>query len=143
MLPFLNCQNFQNYLTIFNPLYPFGYGLSYAKFDYSDIKVTPTATGLDVQFTLANTSTTDGEEVAQVYVSRPFSHIERPVKELKGFQRITLKAGERKTINITIRRQDLCHWDTVAQTWMLEPGMIQIQVGGSSAKLPLHIETEI
>lgn len=123
--------------------FPFGYGLSYAKFNYSDIKVTPTAKGFDVQFALTNTSTIDGEEVAQVYVSRPLSHIERPVKELKGFQRIALKAGERKTVNITICHQDLCHWDSAAQAWMLEPGTIQIQVGGSSAELPLHIEADI
>ena len=123
--------------------YPFGHGLSYAKFDYSDIKATPTAKGIEVQFTLANTSDKDAEEVAQVYVSRPLSHIERPVKELKGFQRVALKAGERKVVNITIRRNDLCHWDSAAQAWMLEPGKVQLLVGGSSAELPLRCETEL
>lgn len=121
--------------------YPFGHGLSYARFDYSDISVSPTAEGFDVTFTLANTSAVDAEEVTQVYVSRPLSSIERPVKELKGFKRVALKAGERKSVTIPLRRNDLCHWDEAAQTWMLEPGRILIQVGGSSAQLPLRCET--
>jgi beta-glucosidase len=123
--------------------YPFGYGLSYAQFQYSDLKVTPTAEGFDVCFTLTNTSSTNAEEVAQVYVSRPQSHIDRPVKELKGFQRVALKAGERKDVTIPIRRSDLCHWDESAQTWMLEPGSLIIQVGGSSDNLPLHLEAKL
>ena len=123
--------------------YPFGFGLSYAQFQYSDLKVHPTVEGFDVRFTLANTSAMDAEEVAQVYVSRPASRIERPIKELKGFQRIALKAGERKTITIPIRRSDLCHWDETAQTWMLEPGNINVLVGGSSDNLPLNQNTII
>jgi len=87
--------------------YPFGYGLSYAQFQYSDIDVRPSIEGLDVHFTLTNTSDIDAEEVAQVYVSHPASHIERPIKKLKGFQRVALKAGERKTVTISIRRSDV------------------------------------
>ena len=123
--------------------YPFGHGLSYAQFAYSDLKVVPTLEGFDVQFVLTNNSATDAEEVAQVYVSRPSSHIERPVKELKGFKRIALKAGERKAMTIPIRRADLCHWDETAQTWMLEPGDLGILVGGSSNELPLNAKTII
>ena len=85
----------------------------------------------------------DAEEVAQVYVSRPHSRIARPVKELKGFQRVAMKAGERKTVTIPVRRSDLCHWDEAAQTWMLEPGALHISVGGSSDNLPLGGDTEI
>ena len=121
--------------------YPFGFGLSYASFQYSDLQVLPTAEGFDVRFVLSNTSTVDAEEVAQVYVSRPSAHIERPLKELKGFQRVALKAGERKTVTIPVRRTDLCHWDEAAQTWMLEPGDMTILVGGSSDSLPLKKET--
>ncbi len=120
--------------------YPFGFGLSYATFQYSDLKVQPTAEGFNVQFVLSNNSSVDAEEVAQVYVSRPSSHIERPIKELKGFQRVALKAGERKTVTISVRRTDLCHWDESAQTWMLEPGNIVFLVGGSSDSLPLKAE---
>lgn len=117
--------------------YPFGFGLSYATFQYSDLQVQPTAEGFDVRFVLSNTSTVDAEEVAQVYVSRPSSRIERPAKELKGFLRVALKAGERKTVTIPVRRTDLCHWDESAQTWMLEPGAMTFLVGGSSDCLPL------
>ena len=120
--------------------YPFGFGLSYATFQYSDLKVQPTAEGFNVQFVLSNNSSVDAEEVAQVYVSRPSSHIERPIKELKGFQRVALKAGERKTVTISVRRTDFCHWDESAQTWMLEPGNIVFLVGGSSDSLPLKAE---
>ena len=121
--------------------YPFGFGLSYATFQYSDLKVQPTHDGFDVRFVLSNNASVDAEEVAQVYVSRPLSHIERPIKELKGFQRVALKAGERKTVTVHVRRADLCHWDESAQTWMLEPGTIAFLVGGSSDSLPLKTET--
>ena len=123
--------------------YPFGHGLSYATFTYSNLKVTPTLEGFDVSFTLANNSPFAAEEVAQVYVARPESHIERPVKELKGFKRIAMKVGESKAITIPLRRSDLCHWDEAAQTWMLEPGRLSILVGGSSDNLPLKREVDI
>lgn len=123
--------------------YPFGHGLSYATFQYSNLKVMPTFDGFDVSFTLANNTQFEGEEVAQVYVSRPTSHIERPEKELKGFQRVALKRGESKTVTIPIRRSDLCHWDEMAQSWMMEPGKLVISVGGSSDNLPLKHNTII
>jgi beta-glucosidase len=123
--------------------YPFGFGLSYAQFQYSDMEITPTAHGLDVSFVLTNMSSTDAEEVAQVYVSWPMSHIDRPVKELKGFKRVALKAGEQRKLTVPIRRADLCHWDETARTWMLEPGRLTVKVGGSSQDLPLSKDTEI
>nr|MCR5241818.1 glycoside hydrolase family 3 C-terminal domain-containing protein [Prevotella sp.] len=123
--------------------YPFGFGLSYARFAYSNLEVQPTAEGFDVRFKLSNTSSVDAEEVAQVYVARPTSRLERAVKELKGFQRVALKAGESKMVTIPVRRADLCHWDEAAQTWMLEPGSMTVMVGGSSDSLPLEQESEI
>lgn len=123
--------------------YPFGHGLSYAQFQYSDLAVSNSIEGLDVTFTLTNASAIDAEEVAQVYVSYPYSHIDRPVKELKGFKRVSVKAGERQRVTIPIRRSDLCHWDEAAQTWMLEPGRITIKVGGSSDNLPLEASAEM
>ena len=123
--------------------YPFGYGLSYAQFGYSDLTVSPTAGEILVKFNLTNRSKTDAEEVAQVYVARPESHLSRPVKELKGFQRVALKAGEQKTVTIRLRTSDLCHWDEAAQAWMLEPGNLSIMVGGSSNNLPLKTDTRI
>lgn len=123
--------------------YPFGYGLSYATFQYSGLAVKPTTEGFDVSFTLENTSDRKAEEVAQVYVSRPTSRVERPVKELKAFRRVALKAGERRTVVVPIRRADLCHWDEPAQTWLLEPGNMAVLVGGSSDNLPLKQNTTI
>lgn len=119
------------------PAYPFGFGLSYATFEYSDLKVCPAVDGFDVSFVITNTSDCVAEEVAQVYVSRPMSNIMRPLKELKGFRRVMLKGGDRKKVVIPIRRSDLYHWDEIAQTWMLEPGALTVLVGGSSADLPL------
>ena len=118
------------------PAYPFGYGLSYATFEYSNLNVKHTADSFDVSFTLTNTSDRDAEEVAQVYISRL-------IKELKGFRRVALKAGERKVITIPIRRSDLCHWDEATQAWRLEPDDITILVGGSSDNLPLTSKNEI
>ena len=118
--------------------YPFGHGLSYATFKYDNLRVTPTLNGFDVSFTLTNTSDRAAEEVAQVYVSRPNSTVERPVKELKAFRRVALKARKRQKVTIPLRYADLGHWDETRQTWMLEPGEITILVGGSSAELPLR-----
>lgn len=125
------------------PAYPFGHGLSYAAFQYSNLKVTPTLDGFDVSFTIANPTQFEAEEVAQVYVSRTASRIERPVKELKGFSRVALKRGASKTVTIPLRRADLCHWDEDAQAWMLEPGEMTVLVGGSSAQLQVAQTTII
>ena len=118
------------------PAYPFGYGLSYATFEYSNLNVKSTADGFDVSFTLTNTSDCDAEEVTQVYVSRS-------IKELKGFQRVALKAGESKVVTIPIRLTDLCHWDEATQSWTLESGDITVHVGGSSDNLPLTSKNKI
>ena len=123
--------------------YPFGHGLSYARFEYSDMEVKPAVEGLEVTFAITNTSDRDAEEVAQVYVARPLSKIHRPVKELKGFQRVELKAGERKVVSILLRNADLYHWDEDSQAWMLEQGKIVIAAGGSSDNLPLKAEAEL
>ena len=123
--------------------YPFGHGLSYARFQYSDLQVKTVGDGFEVSFILTNHSDIDAEEVAQVYVSCVKSAISRPVKELKGFHRVALKGGERQRITIPLHRADLCHWDEASQSWQLEPGKIKIQVGSSSTNLHLHHETKL
>lgn len=117
--------------------YPFGFGLSYAKFQYSDLQVKTVGESLDVSFMLTNSSAIDAEEVVQVYVSRPNSTISHPVKELKGFQRVALKGGERQRVIVPLRRDDLCYWDEATQDWKFESGTLTVLVGGSSDKLPL------
>ena len=117
--------------------YPFGFGLSYAKFQYSDLQVKTVGKNLEVSFLLTNRSTIDAEEVVQVYVSRPQSTISHTVKELKGFHRVALKGDECQRIIIPIRCSDLCHWDEATQDWKLETGKMTILVGGSSDNLPL------
>ncbi len=121
--------------------YPFGHGLSYARFQYSDLQVKAVGDDLEVSFIIANRSAIDAEEVAQVYVSRVKSVISHPVKELKGFHRVALKGGERQRVTIPLRRADLCDWDEASQNWKLEPGKIRIQVGGSSTNL--HLKREV
>jgi beta-glucosidase len=117
--------------------YPFGFGLSYAKFQYSDLQVKTVGESLDVSFMLTNSSAIDAEEVVQVYVSRPNSTISHPVKELKGFQRVALKGGERQRVIVPLRRDDLCYWDEATQDWKFESGTLTVLVGGSSDNLPL------
>ena len=121
--------------------YPFGHGLSYARFQYSDLQVKAVGDDLEVSFIITNRSAIDAEEVAQVYVSRVKSVISHPVKELKGFHRVALKGGERQRVTIPLRRADLCDWDEASQNWKLEPGKIRIQVGGSSTNL--HLKREV
>lgn len=117
------------------PLFPFGFGLSYSRFEYSDLSLSSSTISVNdslvVSVNLKNTSDMDGVEVAQLYVRDLVGTIIRPVKELKGFQRVSLKAGETKTITFTLSSDDLAFYgiDMVLNT---EPGYFNIWVGGSS-----------
>lgn len=118
------------------PLYPFGYGLSYAKFAYSDLKISaPSFSGdgkLTVTVKVKNTSNVTGKEVVQLYIRDLFASVTRPVKELKGFELTEIKAGETKTISFTID-QKLISFYTANKKWEAEPGDFKVMVGGSSA----------
>lgn len=124
------------------PLYPFGHGLTYGDFAYSDAQAEVQGDVISITFTLANNGD-EAEEVAQVYVSRPDSKIERPAIELKGFQRVALSAGEQKQVTVTIPREQLRHWDECTHAWAVEPGRVVLHVGSSSASLPLQAEVDI
>ncbi len=117
------------------PLFPFGYGLSYSKFEYSDLKLSaPSLTfsgKITVQATVRNNSTVDGTEVVQLYVQDITGSIVRPVRELKGFQRIPLKAGESRTVEFTLVPDNLAFWG-LDMTRKAEPGDFNIWVGGDS-----------
>ena len=119
-----------------NPLYPFGYGLSYTRFAYSDIALDKTAYLADetiqVSFTLTNTGSCEGTEVAQLYVRDLVGSVTRPVKELKGFQRVTLQPGESRSLSFDLPVQELAFYglDMVKK---VEPGDFQLWVAGDSA----------
>ena len=118
-------------------MYPFGHGLSYAEFAYSDISANVVKDAVEVSFTLTNNGNMPAEEVAQVYVGRPDSKIERPKLELKGFERVAVAAGESRQMKISIPINNLRHWDEATHGWALEKGAADIFVGTSSAVLPI------
>ena len=114
-------------------LFPFGFGLSYTSFAYSDLNVTDK----EVSFTLANTGRMDGAEVAQLYVSKPSSEVFRPAKELKGFQKVFLKAGERKTVSIPLDDKAFRYFNVKTNRFETEGGEYRIMVGASAADIRL------
>ncbi|HMF42877.1 MAG TPA: glycoside hydrolase family 3 N-terminal domain-containing protein, partial [Polyangia bacterium] len=119
------------------PLYPFGHGLSYTTFAYKNLKVAaaPTKDDKDAQTVtvdVTNTGQRPGDEVAQLYLRDVVSSVTRPVKELKGFERVTLKPGETRTVSFTIGHDALGFWKTT-KDFVVEPGKFDVTVGGSSA----------
>lgn len=123
--------------------YPFGHGLSYTTFNYSNLQVKADNKKLYVELNLSNTGKRSGEEVVQIYVSRPNSKIERPLKELKGFQRVALQADESKSVKVEIPLEKLRHWDEAANDWKLETGTVEVQAGGSSQDIKLNQTIDI
>ncbi len=125
-----------NYLDVLNaPLIPFGYGLSYTNFEYSNLKVAKKEIGpsesIDVSVTLKNTGNYDGEEVVQLYLHDIVRSITPPLRQLKGFKKVFLKKGESKTVTITLQPEDLKFYNTQLE-FVSEPGEFEIYVGGSS-----------
>lgn len=116
-------------------LFPFGYGLSYTTFNYSDLKLSAPEISkgekLEVSATITNAGKVDGEEVVQLYIRDLVGSITRPVKELKGFQKIFLKAGEKKTVQFTLEDKDLAFWGA-DNTFKAEPGDFKLWVGPNS-----------
>jgi len=123
------------------PLFPFGYGLSYTKFDYSDIKVSPNQTSSDkpveVSLQVRNTGTRAGAEVVELYVHDGHSSVDRPVQELKGFQRVDLQPGETKDVHFTLDRSAMAFYSTAEKDWVTEPGDFDVLVGSSSRDIRL------
>lgn len=121
--------------------YPFGFGLSYTTFEYSDLKLDKSEMDendkLTVSFKVKNTGKAAGSEVAQLYVSDKESTIFRPVKELKGFKKISLEPGEEKEVEITLCRRAFAFWNVNTNDWCVESGEFEIAVGASSADIRL------
>jgi len=125
-----------NYLDVSNdPLYPFGFGLSYTTFNYSDVKLSSNALAkgksITASVSLSNTGKYDGKEVVQLYIRDLVGSITRPVKELKGFQKISLKAGESKTISFNITESDLKFYNSDLK-FVAEPGDFEVFIGTNS-----------
>jgi beta-glucosidase len=119
------------------PLFPFGFGLSYTTFRFSDLTVTPTSSGAVARFTLQNTGSRYGADVAQAYVGMPASTGEPP-RQLKGYQKVWLEPGQSKTVSIPLPETSFVHWDTTSGDWVVTPGNYTVYVGDSSASLPLQ-----
>lgn len=113
--------------------YPFGFGLSYTEFEYSDISVN----NQGITFTLANTGDRDGAEVVQMYVKLPNAIVFRPEKELKGFKKVFLKAGESKEVHIPFDDKTFRYWNVKTNQWEVEAGDYQIMIGASVADIRL------
>jgi beta-glucosidase len=124
------------------PLFPFGHGLSYTRFDYSDIQVSAKditdSDGLTVTLTITNTGPVAGKEVVQLYVSDPVSRLQRPVKELKGFSKVTLEPGEGEEVRFTLGARDFSYYDPGQSRWIAESGAFEIGIGASSADIKLR-----
>ncbi|WP_112238298.1 glycoside hydrolase family 3 C-terminal domain-containing protein [Kribbella monticola] len=115
--------------------FPFGHGLSYTTFDYSDLVVEATDAGLQASVTITNTGKREGREVAQFYVSLPGSAVTRAPQQLVAFAHASPAPGESTTIQVTIDRGDLAYWDVRADRWVVESGEYVVSVGSSSRDL--------
>ena len=119
-------------------VYPFGHGLSYTTFEYSNIDVLQKNDALEISFDIKNTGDTDGAEVAQVYVGDPVSTVKRPLKELKAFSKVFLEAGETKRVSFNVDIKDIGYYNVILKDWITEPGKYIIYVGSSSRDIRLE-----
>ncbi len=121
------------------PQFPFGHGLSYTSFEYSDLEVT----SVDVSLNVRNTGTREGVEVVQLYVHDVQSSVDRPVKELKAFRRVVLKPGETQSVSFTLDKSAFAFYDPAKKDWVAEPGTFELLVGASSRDIRLKTLFEL
>jgi beta-glucosidase len=143
-----NIRNGRTYMYFRDaPLYPFGYGLSYTTFAYSRLKVSSEKLGPKgeaiVSLDVKNTGKRTGDEVVQLYVKHLNSKVVRPLKELRGFARITLKPGQMQTVYISLKASDLAYWNEGFHRWEVEPDKIKLMIGASSSDIRLEKEIEV
>lgn len=124
-------------------MYAFGHGLSYVDFEYGTLTCKQKKDKIQVSFDLKNLGDMEADEVAQLYVKRLDSKVERAGKELEAFERVALKAGETKNVTLEFPLSELAHWDNETNGWVLEPGKIEILVGSASNDIRQSIQTEI
>ena len=129
------------------PLYPFGYGLSYTAFEYGDLNVSKERFNendtITVSFSIKNVGKAEGAEIAQLYIQDVESSLPRPIKELKGFQRVELETGQSKTVVIRLSKQDFSFWNPETKGWYAERGKFIIHVGSSSRDIRVKKEIEL
>ena len=130
----------QNNIT---PLFPFGFGLSYTTFGYDHLNTKPNGNTPRVQFTVTNTGTRTGTEVAQVYVGRLPTSAPTPVKQLAGVARVTLRPGQSKRVTVDLDPRSLAYWDTTSQRWITPGGNVSVLVGSSSRDIRLSGEIQV
>ena len=136
-----------SYIDLKNsPKFPFGYGLSYTKFNYSGLKLSSAKIKsnetIKISFQLSNVGKVAGEEVVQLYLQDKFGSVVRPVLELKDFQKVKLNAGESKTIEFTIDKEKLSFYNNKIE-WVAEPGDFEVMIGASSADIKLKANFEL
>ena len=143
-----NIRNGRTYMYFKGkPLYPFGYGESYTKFTYSHMhlsasSLSPAGT-MTVSTEVTNTGTRAGDEVVQMYVHHVDSKVNRPLEELKGFERITLKPSEMKTVQFQLSAKALAYWDDQTNQWKVEQDKVRIMIGSSSADIKEKKEVKV
>ena len=128
-----------------HPLFPFGFGLSYTTFKFSNLKVPASAasgSAVDVSFDITNTGSVAGAEVAELYVSDPSAQADRPERELKGFAKVRLDPGETRNVSINLDARAFSYWDEPAHRWIVDPGKFIIRVGDSSENTPLQADID-
>ena len=121
------------------PLYAFGHGLSYTTFSYENLRANTDAlaagSSVTISVDVTNTGSIAGDEVVQLYVSYPESSVARPIRELRGFDRITLAPGETGTVSFSLEPADVAYWNTETESWTIEPGTVSVEVGASSSDI--------
>jgi beta-glucosidase len=123
------------------PLYPFGFGLSYTTFAYKNLRTSAdqmrASDTLTVRVDVTNTGKRAGDEVVQLYAQHVGSKIDRPIKDLRGFKRVSLKPGETKTVTLAVPAKSLAYWNAETRSWVVEPDQVALQVSGSSSDVRL------
>ena len=129
------------------PLYPFGYGLSYTRFKYSNLQISPKSVDskgrIQVSVTVKNVGSRSGEEVVQLYIRNVQASVPRPIMELKGFKRVALNPQESRTVTMTVPANDLAYWDVQKKAFVVEPGWFEVRVGASSSDIRTQGRFEI
>lgn len=124
--------------------FPFGHGLSYTSFEYSDARATETPAGdVSVNVTVRNSGQRAGREIVQVYTGLANSAVDRPARELKAFAAVDLNIGESREITLTVRREDLAYWDVRVDRWVVERGTYRVDIAASSRDLRASLELEL